>query len=247
MKQILLISLVVLVVNGCGFKSKETPIEGTENLVTYTIKEDKRVVGVKEKGEQGKFILPTYFTSVEAYAGFLFGKTADSTETYGIYRLDGKPMADNNKATILKKVENYRILQFANGNKWIISPLRPGEMCSGEDVYISGNNIFGKEATGKWNMGYGTATGYSKITVATWEGKTCYITQEIRSVQTIWNIWLQETPTSVAKLLMSYNKLKIKKIIEEIEANLPPAREQNADGVIRFYDFDVSKYIAPLM
>ncbi|MDR1055828.1 MAG: hypothetical protein LBL90_08420 [Prevotellaceae bacterium] len=244
MKKLLLILLVALVANGCGFKSKEAPIEGTENLVTYTIKGSKQV-GVKEKGEQGKFILPAMFTNVEAYAGFLFGKTADSPETYGIYHLNGKSMADINKATILKEDENYRVVQFPNGPKWIISPIQAGEMYSGEEAYISGNTIFGK-VSGKWNIFGVSATGYSKIIVATAEGKACYITQKIMPLMTDWYIWLQETPTS-AKLLQCYYAPKLKKIVEEIEANLPPAREQNADGIISFYDFDVSKYIAPLM
>lgn len=244
MKKGILITLIVLVTNVYNLNSKEIPINGTDNLVTYTVK-GSNLVGVKEKGVQGKVIIYPAFVSVEAYGGFLFGKIPNSPDTYGIYHLNGKSTADINKAKIVKKTENYRIVQFTRGSKRIISPIRPANMGIGEDAYISGDIIFGKVSE-KWNIMGVSATGYDKIIVAKSNGKLCYIVQEKRPTMTNFYIWIQETPDK-AKLLQCYYAPKLRKIVEEIEANLPPAYEQNTDGIIKFYNLDVTKYISSLI
>jgi hypothetical protein len=239
MKKVFFLIALMAIMAGCG--SNEKPISGTG---LYSYKKDGKI-GVKGYFgilEEEKIIIPADFISVEAYAGLLFLQTNDSPETYKIYRQDGNP-ALKPEIKILEKTENYRILTAINGkgDKVVIRASRPGISSVYDEIYISGEFIFGKEQRrDNWEL-WGVdgplgslAANYDQIIVAQGKSKTYYIVHIPKEISII-NGW--QVKDSDGWLVSVLRDAEFK----AIEAKLPKAKETFANGMLAVYEYEYDR------
>lgn len=109
MKKILVLLAVAFLATSCGFKSKETPIKGTD-LVTFTVEKSDKL-GVKEPGETGNIIRYAEFYSIEAYVDYLWVKKEKDAD-FDILSKTGKELYSS--VTVFEEGNNYRIIKWKN-------------------------------------------------------------------------------------------------------------------------------------
>lgn len=153
MKKLIFACLIGLLVVSCNkFKSIETPIEGTKNLVTYTA-ENTTLVGVKVANAENSLTQPVY-VKVDAKYGYLIAqlgrKQHNDPIKWDLLDSSGKSVTGKSYDKIVF-APDYFILDDAidryflrNGEK---TPLGPNE-----DYYVHAGTVFFKHG-GNWGVG----------------------------------------------------------------------------------------------
>ncbi|MDR1887111.1 MAG: hypothetical protein LBQ70_04270 [Prevotellaceae bacterium] len=158
MKRIrLFIILVALLATSCGFKSRETPIAGTD-YVTFTV-EGSDKIGVKYPGKDGGIVAPARYYRIDAYAGLLWA-TEDEDELseryYRIWNPKAISIEDMFSSARVIAGDNYRIAEKDNGNMFYISETSGGFTVGCTELFIApfhgSNYVFGKDTWGSWRI-----------------------------------------------------------------------------------------------
>lgn len=153
MKKFVFAAFICLLAMSCNrFKSVETPIEGTENLVTYTAKETT-MVGIKVANAENTLTEPIY-VKVEAKYGYLIaqiGHTQNSDPVkWDLLNLNGQSVTGKSYDQI-SFAPGYFILQNAV-DKYFLKNGETTPFGPYQDFYVNGDRVFfAKE--GKWGIG----------------------------------------------------------------------------------------------
>ncbi len=153
MKKFILASLICLLAMSCNrFKSVETPIKGTKNLVTYTA-ENTPLVGIKIANAENPLTAPLY-VKAEAHYGYLVAqrgrKQAGEPVKWDLLGMDGKSVTGQTYDKISYAPTHFMLENTAgkyylkNGKKSAFGPY--------QNFYLHGERVFFAQ-NGKWGVG----------------------------------------------------------------------------------------------
>ena len=153
MKKLVFACLACLLALSCNrFKSVETPIAGTKNLVTYTA-ENTSLVGIKAAGAETTLTAPLY-VKAEAKYGYLIAQLgrqkADDPVKWALLDTEGQSVTGQTYDRV-SYAPAYFMLENAAGKYY----LKNGEKSAFgpyQDFYLHGERVFFAK-DGKWGIG----------------------------------------------------------------------------------------------
>ena len=153
MKKLVFACLACLLAVSCNrFKSVETPIAGTKNLVTYTA-ENTSLVGIKAAGAETTLTAPLY-VKAEAKYGYLIAQLgrqkADDPVKWALLDTEGQSVTGQTYDRV-SYAPAYFMLENAAGKYY----LKNGEKSAFgpyQDFYLHGERVFFAK-DGKWGIG----------------------------------------------------------------------------------------------
>ena len=151
MKKLVFACLACLLAVSCNrFKSVETPIAGTKNLVTYTA-ENTSLVGIKAAGAETTLTAPLY-VKAEAKYGYLIAQLgrqkADDPVKWALLDTEGQSVTGQTYDRV-SYAPAYFMLENAAGKYY----LKNGEKSAFgpyQDFYLHGERVFFAK-DGKWH------------------------------------------------------------------------------------------------
>lgn len=218
MKKIVFACLIGLLAVSCNkFKSVETPIEGSPDLVTYTA-ENTTLVGIKVANAEATLTDPVY-VKVEAKYGYLIAqigrKQHNDPVKWDLLDTAGKSVTGKSYDKI-NYAPNYFILEDAVDKYYLKNgentPLGPNQ-----DYYLHADNVFFKH-DGKWGVGPLKAEWEKIIVLEQADGKSFrYVVKVPGKVQ--WKIYDNTGKfiknTTAAKVALMEKNAKVKKYADK--------------------------------